>query len=94
MATYEEEYKRIEKVVLFLSKMMIFPKKIDLRGAENFVREGPNVITANHIGSYKDVAILLLTKPGMIFFMANKMVFNKAEASELVLRTHRRRRGR
>ncbi|MGD1009217.1 MAG: hypothetical protein ABR951_03595 [Candidatus Aminicenantales bacterium] len=86
MATYEEEYKRIEKVVLFLSKMMIFPKKIDLRGAENFVREGPNVITANHIGSYKDVAILLLTKPGMIFFMANKMVFNKAEASELVLR--------
>jgi len=86
MATYEEEYKRIEKVVLFLSKMMIFPKKIDLRGAENFVKEGPNVIIGNHIGSYKDVAILLLTKPRMIFFTANKMIFNKAEASELVLR--------
>ena len=48
MATYEEEYKRIEKVVLFLSKLMLFPKKIDLRGAGNFVRDGPNIITSNH----------------------------------------------
>jgi 1-acyl-sn-glycerol-3-phosphate acyltransferase len=86
METYEEEYKRIEKAVLFLSRLMIFPKKIDLRGAENFVKEGPNIITGNHIGSYKDVAILLLTKPRMIFFTANQMVFNRAEASELVLR--------
>ncbi len=86
MATYEEEYKRIEKSVLRISRLMIFPKKIELRGAENFVKEGPNVIIGNHIGSYKDVAILLLTKPRMIFFTANKMIFNKAEASELVLR--------
>jgi 1-acyl-sn-glycerol-3-phosphate acyltransferase len=93
MATYEEEYKRIEKVVLFLSRLMIFPKKIDLRGAENFVREGPNIITGNHIGSYKDVAILLLTKPRMIYFTANKMLFSQAAASELVLRHLHRHMG-
>jgi 1-acyl-sn-glycerol-3-phosphate acyltransferase len=86
METFEQEYKRIEKVVLFLSRLMLFPKKIDLRGTGNFVREGPNIITGNHIGSYKDVAILLLTKPRMIYFTANKMIFSKAEASELVLR--------
>jgi 1-acyl-sn-glycerol-3-phosphate acyltransferase len=93
MATYEEEFQRIEKVVLFLARLLIFPKKIDLRGAENFVKEGPNVITGNHIGSYKDVAILLMTKPRMIYFTANKMLFSKAEASELVLRHLHRHMG-
>jgi 1-acyl-sn-glycerol-3-phosphate acyltransferase len=93
MEQYEAEFKRIEKVVLSLSRLMIFPKKIELRGAENFVREGPNVITGNHIGSYKDVAILLLTKPRMIYFTANKMIFNKEEASDLVLRHLHRHMG-
>jgi 1-acyl-sn-glycerol-3-phosphate acyltransferase len=93
MASYEEEFKRIEKSVLRLSKLFIFPKKIDLRGAENLVKEGPNVITANHIGSYKDVAVLLLIKARMIYFMANKMIFNKVEASELVLRHLHRHMG-
>jgi 1-acyl-sn-glycerol-3-phosphate acyltransferase len=93
MATFEEEYKRIEKSVLRISRLMIFPKKIELRGAGNFVKEGPNVITGNHIGSYKDVAILLLTKPRMIYFTANKMIFNKAEGSELVLRHLHRHMG-
>jgi 1-acyl-sn-glycerol-3-phosphate acyltransferase len=86
MATYEEEFRRIEKNVLRISRLLIFPKKIELRGAENLVREGPNVITGNHIGSYKDVAVLLLTRPQMIYFTANKMIFSKTEASELVLR--------
>jgi 1-acyl-sn-glycerol-3-phosphate acyltransferase len=94
METFEQEYKRIEKVVLSLSKLMLFPKKIELRGTDNFVREGPNIITGNHIGSYKDVAILLVTKPRMIYFMANKMIFNVEEASELVLRHLHRHMGR
>jgi len=93
METYEEEYKRIEKVVLFLSRLMIFPKKIDLRGTENFVREGPNIVTGNHIGSYKDVAVLLLTKPRMIYFTANKMLFSQTAADELVLRHLHRHMG-
>lgn len=93
MATFEEEFKRIEKNVRVLTRLFIFPKKIDLRGTENFVREGPNVIVGNHIGSYKDVGILLRTVPRMIFFTANKMIFNKKEASELVLRHLHRHMG-
>jgi 1-acyl-sn-glycerol-3-phosphate acyltransferase len=94
MASFEEEFKRIEKSVRVLSRLFIFPKKIDLRGGENFVREGPNVIVGNHIGSYKDVGILLRTVPRMIFFTANRMIFNKEEASELVLRHLHRHMGK
>lgn len=94
MATFEEEYQRIERFVKRVSRGMLFPKGIDLRGGENFVREGPSVIIGNHIGSYKDVAILLLTVPRMIYFTANKMVFDRREASELVLRHLHRHMGR
>lgn len=93
METYEQEYKRIEKSVLRISRFFIFPKKIDLRGAENFVKEGPNVIVGNHIGTGKDVSTLLLIKPRMIYFTANRMLFNRAEASELVLRHLHRHMG-
>jgi 1-acyl-sn-glycerol-3-phosphate acyltransferase len=94
MATFEEEFKRIEKSVDRVTRAFIFPKKIDLRGGENFVQEGPNIIVGNHIGSYKDVAILLRTVPRMIFFTANKMIFDKKEASELVLRHLHRHMGK
>jgi 1-acyl-sn-glycerol-3-phosphate acyltransferase len=93
MEIYEQEYKKIEKVVVRLSKLMILPKKIDLRGAENFVKEGPNIITGNHTGNYRDIAVLLLIKPRMIYFTANKMLFNPEEASELVLKHLHRHMG-
>ncbi len=94
MATFEEEFKRIEKFVSLVARVFLFPKKIDVRGGENFVREGPNVIVGNHIGSYKDVAILLRAVPRMIFFTANKMLFTREEASELVLRHLHRHMGK
>ena len=93
METYEKEYKRIEKSVLRISRLLIFPKKIDLRGAENFVKEGPNIIVGNHIGTGKDVSTLLLTRQRMIYFTANRMLFSRAEASELVLRHLHRHMG-
>jgi 1-acyl-sn-glycerol-3-phosphate acyltransferase len=93
MGTYEEEYKRIEKSIVRISRLLLFPKKIELRGAENFVRKGPNIITGNHIGSYKDVAVLILTKPKMLHFTANKMLFSRAEANELVSRHLHRHMG-
>jgi 1-acyl-sn-glycerol-3-phosphate acyltransferase len=92
--TFEEEFKRIEKSVDFVTRAFIFPKKIDLRGGENFVREGPNIIIGNHIGSYKDVATLLRTVPRMIYFTANKMIFDKKEASDLILRHLHRHMGK
>jgi 1-acyl-sn-glycerol-3-phosphate acyltransferase len=94
MSTFEEEFRRIEKSLGVLTRFFLLPKKIDLRGAENFVREGPNVIIGNHIGAYKDIAILLRTVPRMIFFTGNKMFFNKQEASELVLRHLHRHMGK
>jgi 1-acyl-sn-glycerol-3-phosphate acyltransferase len=94
MAAYEEEFQSIKWFVDRVTKGFLFPKKIDLRGGENFVREGPNIIVGNHIGAYKDVSILVRTVPRMIYFTANKMFFNKQEASELVLRHLHRHMGK
>ncbi|MDI6697527.1 MAG: 1-acyl-sn-glycerol-3-phosphate acyltransferase [Candidatus Saccharicenans sp.] len=82
--TFEEELKSFEKVILRISNLALFPKKISVRGAENFVREGPNILVGNHVGSYKDVAVLFKTVPRPIFFTANKMIFSKEEFSFLV----------
>ena len=90
MPNYEEELKRLEKRIKRLTNICLFPKTIDLRGAENFVMQGPNLIVGNHIGSYKDVGMLLEVAPRPIYFIANKMIFNKEEGSELVLRHLRR----
>ncbi|MGZ5478965.1 MAG: lysophospholipid acyltransferase family protein [Candidatus Aminicenantales bacterium] len=93
MGTYEEEFQSIKWFVDRVTKLFLFPKKIDLRGGENFVREGPNIIVGNHIGAYKDVSILVRTVPRMIYFTGNKMFFNRQEASELVLRHLHRHMG-
>ena len=94
MGTFEDEYAAIKTFMLRMSRALIFPKKIELRGGENFVREGPNIVVGNHIGAYKDVAVMLLTVPRMIYFTANKMLFTRASASELVLRHLHRHMGR
>ena len=94
MRTYEEEFEAIRKSVDRITRLLLFPKKIDLRGAENFVREGPNIIVGNHIGAAKDVSVLLRTVPRMIFFTGNRMFFNRQEASELVLRHLHRHMGK
>jgi len=94
MATFEEEYKHIEKTVDFITKFFLLPKKIDVRGAENFAREGPEIIVGNHIGSYQDVSVLIRTRPRLTYFTANKEIFTKEGASELVSRHLHRHMGR
>lgn len=93
MGTFEEEYQAIHTFTDRTTRLLLLPKKIEVRGAENFVREGPNVIIGNHIGSYKDVAVLLRTVPRMIYFTANQMIFTREGASELVLRHLHRHMG-
>jgi 1-acyl-sn-glycerol-3-phosphate acyltransferase len=93
MGTYEEEFQSIGKFIDRVTRLFLFPKKVDLRGGENFVREGPNIIIGNHIGAYKDVSILLRNVPRMIYFTANKMIFTREGASELVLRHLHRHMG-
>ena len=93
MGTYEQEFESIRKFVDGVTRLLLFPKKIDLRGEEHFIREGPTIIVGNHCGAYKDVSVLLRTVPRMIYFTANKMFFNRQEASELVLRHLHRHMG-
>jgi 1-acyl-sn-glycerol-3-phosphate acyltransferase len=84
MARFEEELKRLERPVRRLTNIALFPKKIEVRGAGNFVAAGPNVIVGNHIGSYKDIGLLLRIAPRPIFFTANKMIFDRDDLSFLV----------
>jgi 1-acyl-sn-glycerol-3-phosphate acyltransferase len=84
MASFEDELKRIERPVRRLTSLALFPKKIEVRGAANFVAEGPNIIIGNHVGSQKDVGLLFRIVPRPIFFTANKMIFDRDDFSFLV----------
>jgi len=82
--SYEDELKRLGKAIRILTDAALFPKKVEVRGRENFVGEGPNLIIGNHIGSYKDVGLLFRIVPRPIFFTANKMIFTKKQFNFLV----------
>ncbi|MEA2006272.1 MAG: lysophospholipid acyltransferase family protein [Acidobacteriota bacterium] len=84
MATFEEELEKIEPVVRRLCNFALLGKKIEVQGQENFVEKGPNIIVGNHIGSYKDIAILLKIVPRPIFFIANRKVFNREDFNFLI----------
>ncbi len=94
MGRYEEEFRYIWPVIDRATRLFLLPKRIDLRGGGNFVREGPNILVGNHIGSYQDVSVLLRRVPRMIYFTANQMIFSRDGASELVLRHLHRHMGR
>ncbi len=86
MATFEQELKNFEPMIRFLSRLSLLGKSVEVRGAENFVLEGPNVIVGNHIGSFKDVATLFRVAPRPIFFTANKEIFDKQDFYFLIRR--------
>jgi len=80
----DQEYKRLEPVIQRLTNLALFGKRIVLKGKENFIKEGPNIIVSNHIGSFKDIAVFFKVVPRPIFFMANKMIFSKDEFNFLI----------
>jgi 1-acyl-sn-glycerol-3-phosphate acyltransferase len=84
MSSPENELKRIWPVVNRLCNFFLFAKKIEIRGKKNFVEKGPNIIVGNHIGTFKDVAIILKIVPRPIFFTANKMIFSEDEFDVLI----------
>lgn len=90
MVTFEEEIKRIEPVIKSLSNFALLGKKIVIKGKENFIKSGPNIIVGNHIGTFKDIATLFRIVPRPIFFTANRMIFSKEEFNFLI-RKHLRR---
>jgi len=79
--SFEEELAVFNHIIQTLSSLALAPKKLIVKGAENFVLKGPNIIVGNHVGSYKDMAVLFKAVPRPIFFTANKMIFNREEFS-------------
>ncbi|MEW5902222.1 MAG: hypothetical protein AB1715_12230 [Acidobacteriota bacterium] len=84
MATFEEEFDRIEPTIRRWLLLLLLGKKIEVRGENNFVRKGPNIIIGNHCGAFKDVAVLVRIKPRLFFFTANKAIFTREEFDRLI----------
>lgn len=88
--TFEEGLRRIEPTIKRLTALFLLGKKVVVRGGENFVKEGPSIIIGNHIGSFKDIAVLFKIVPRPIFFSANEMIFGK-EKFEFLIKKHLKR---
>lgn len=84
MVVWEEELKKFDRVIKWLSHLALLGKKIEIWGQENFVKSGPNLIVGNHIGTYKDIAVLFKIVPRPIFFTANRQIFSRKEFDELI----------
>jgi len=84
MPTFEEELQRFDRFIRLVSRISLLGKKVIVRGAENFVKDGPNIIVGNHCGSFKDVATVFRVVPRPVFFTANKQIFHKRELNILV----------
>lgn len=90
MEEYERAFRRVEPRLQRWLSFMLFGKKIELRGGQNLIKDGPNIIIGNHCGSYKDIAVLLRIKPRMIYFTANQRLFTKEGMEALALKHLRR----
>ncbi len=90
MLNFEEELRRIEPTFRRWLAIAMLGKRIQVRGEENFVREGPNIIVGNHCGAFKDVGTVYRIRPRMIYFTANKDIFSREDFGRLI-RKHLRR---
>jgi 1-acyl-sn-glycerol-3-phosphate acyltransferase len=81
---YEQELKRFGPVIKILRDIILFGKKVVLKGEENFVKSGPSIIVGNHAGSFKDIAVLFKIVPRSVIFTANMKIFDKDELNRLV----------
>jgi 1-acyl-sn-glycerol-3-phosphate acyltransferase len=84
MATFEEELQKIQPALQRWLSILLLGKKIEVRGAGHFVREGPNIIVGNHCGAFKDVAVVIRSVPRPVFFTANKQLFTRDEFNALI----------
>ncbi len=90
MDYFEKEFERISPAFKRLGRGALFAKKVVVYKRENFVEKGSNIIVGNHIGSFKDIAVLLEIVPRPIFFTANREIFDKNDFSRLI-RKHLKR---
>jgi 1-acyl-sn-glycerol-3-phosphate acyltransferase len=87
MDDLDRRYDSLLPVIRGICRGLLLTKRIVVHGRENFVRSGRNIIIANHVGSYKDVAVLFRVVPRRIFFLANARLFSRASFQALI-RTH------
>jgi len=90
MSNLEEEYKKVVPTVQKLCRLALLGKKIVVNGGDNFVRNGPNLIVGNHIGTFKDVAAVFKISPRYLFPVGNRVIFDKQEFN-LLIRKHLKR---
>ncbi len=90
MDAYGKKFARLRPKVLKLSRFSLFGKKVLVQGLDNLPSHGPTVIVGNHIGSYKDIAVLFLMAPRQIHFTANQQIFNR-NAFHSLIRIHLKR---
>lgn len=88
--SYEDEYRRIEPLVRRLSDLALVGKKLIVKGNENFVAGGPNLIVGNHIGTFKDVAAVFKISPRILYPTGNRVIFDREEFN-LLIRKHLQR---
>jgi 1-acyl-sn-glycerol-3-phosphate acyltransferase len=86
MDAFEQEYLRAQPALQKWVSFLLFQKKIEVRQTQNWIKEGPNIIIGNHCGSFKDVATIFRVAPRVIFFTANKDIFNQDDFNRLILK--------
>ncbi len=86
MATFEEEFRKVEPILNRWINFLLLGKKIEVRHGENFVREGPNIIVGNHCGAHKDVGVIFRIVPRYVYFTANREIFSRVEFDRLILK--------
>ncbi len=87
MPNFEQELRRIEPTIRRWLAIAMLGKRIEVRGEENFVHEGPNIIIGNHCGAFKDVGTVYKIRPRMVYFTANKDIFHRRDF-DLLIRKH------
>jgi 1-acyl-sn-glycerol-3-phosphate acyltransferase len=84
MATFEDEFRRVEPILNRWISFIMLGKKIEVKGEDSFVQEGSSIIIGNHCGAAKDVATILRIVPRHIYFTANKQIFTREDFDRLI----------
>jgi 1-acyl-sn-glycerol-3-phosphate acyltransferase len=90
MEDFERALNRLEPRLQRWLSLLLLGKKLEVRGVQNFVKEGPNIIIGNHCGAFKDVAVLIRIRPRMVYFTANRLIFSR-EGLDFLIQRHFRR---
>ena len=90
MIPKDVEFQKARPALDRLSGLVLLGKKMVVEGTENFVKHGPTIIVGNHIGTFKDAAVIYRIVPRTFIFTANKMILDKDEL-DFLIRKHLKR---